>query len=366
MVCTDYKIKLSYKAEEPDWDAFLVDAIGGHHLQTSLWGQLKAFSGWRAARIIVTRGEQIVAGAQLLMRPLPLIGNVCYVPKGPLFTSNDPELRNLFIDKLQQMVKTHRIVYLIVQPPCNDEAFAHQLTKLRFQQSKNRLFITATLLVDLTMDLDKILAQMRKKTRQHIRVGQRKGISVREGTESDLHTFHHLLGTAGKRLKFSPDPEEYFRTLWRLFNPHGYVKLFLAEYKGEAVSALLTIPFGDTVLCKRIGWSGDHLKRYPNELLHWATIKWAKSKGYRSLDFEGVDLKVARTLLSGEPLPDETMKGATFFKLGFGGRITLFPEAYDYIPNPILRLVYTRMFPKIVNSSLGTKAYRYIRHLLKK
>ena len=366
MVCADYKIKLSYKAEEPEWDAFLADAIGGHHLQTGLWGQLKAFSGWRAARIIVTKREQIVAGAQLLMRPLPLIGNVCYVPKGPLFTSNDPELRNLFIDKLQQVVKTHRIVYLIVQPPCNYEAFAHQLPHLGFRPSRNSIAPTATVLVDLAMDLDKILAQMRSKTRYNIRVGERKGISVREGTESDLHAFHHLMVTTGQKNKFSPEPEEYFRTLWRLFHPHGYVKLFLAEYKGEAVSALLAIPFGNTVIYKRGAWAGHHGNLHPNEVMQWTAIKWAKSKGYRYYDLVGIDPEVARALVCGKSFTDGSRQGLTSFKLGFGGQITLFPEAYEYIPNPILRLAYTRVFPKIVNSSVGTKAYRYIRHLLKR
>jgi hypothetical protein len=68
----DYQVRLSGGGPDPEWDAFVAQNPGGHHVQTSLWGQLKALLGWKAARIIVTDHERIVAGAQLLTRSMSI------------------------------------------------------------------------------------------------------------------------------------------------------------------------------------------------------------------------------------------------------------------------------------------------------
>lgn len=73
------------------WDSFVVAVPGGHHVQTSLWARVKPRLGWRAARVTLRRqGRQPVAGCQLLIRSLPLIGNVGYVTKGPLCPEEEP------------------------------------------------------------------------------------------------------------------------------------------------------------------------------------------------------------------------------------------------------------------------------------
>jgi len=239
-----YRVRVSHETEDPDWDAFLAQTPGGHHVQTSLWAQVKALLGWQAVRVVVTQGEQIVAGAQLLMRPLPLVGTVGYVPKGPLSALDDPVLKELVVNELQQVAKAHRIQLLVIQPADSSEAFAHQLRRWGFRPSPITVVPTATLLIDLTKELDDILAQMKRATRYGIRRSLREGISVREGTERDLPTFYRLLVATGQRQQFSPSPEEYFVKMWRLLRPYGYIRPFLAEYEDEAVSAHLIVPFG--------------------------------------------------------------------------------------------------------------------------
>jgi len=102
-----------------------------------------------------------------------------------------------------------------------------------------------------------------------------------------------------------------------------------------------------TVLAKRGGWPGRHGRRHPNRVLHWTVIKWAKAQGYRHYDFEGIDLRAARAIVHGKPLPDSLQQTPTSFKLGFGGQVTLFSEAYDYVYNPFLRWAYNTVSPKI-------------------
>lgn len=346
---TDYQVRISDELEEPDWDAFLEKTPGGHHVQTSLWAQVKALLGWRALRILVTQGEQIIAGAQLLMRPLPLAGVVAHIPKGPVFASNEPVLAEIIIKELHQVAKTYRIQYLIVQPPNNGQDMARRLPGLGFRPSPIRAAPTATVLIDLTNDLDDILSRINKATRRHIRRGLREGIIVREGTYSDLDTFYSLLTATSQRCQFSPEPREYFRQMWRIFRPHGYVRLFLAEHEGEAISAHWVIVFGNTLISKKSGWSGRHTRRRPNEVLEWEVIKWAKAQNYHYYDFEGIKPEAARAILQGGSLPKSFSQTATSFKLKFSGQVTLFPETYDYVYNPLLRWAYSKIFSKVAN-----------------
>jgi peptidoglycan pentaglycine glycine transferase (the first glycine) len=349
------QVQLSWEPAAPEWDSFLAATPGGHYAQTSLWGQVKALRGWCPVRVVVSQGARIVAGAQLLLRPLPLVGAIGYIPKGPLVAGDDPCLAQLVFDAVQQLARAQRLQYLVVQPPHNGAAVVPHLVEGGFRPTALELAPTATLLLDLSKSLDDLLAQMKKNTRQNIRRSQRAGITVREGTEQDLPFFYRCLTATSQRQHFAAGRSsyEYYAQLWRVFHPHGYLKLFLAEYAGEAVSAKLVIPFGDVVLYWRRGWSGHPGSHKPNEALEWAVIQWAKAQGYRYCDVGGLNPQVARAVLQGAPLPAALQQTATSFKLGFGGQVSLFPAAYDYIANPVLRWGCRTMFPKLVPTSIG-------------
>ncbi len=340
VVSASYRTHASTATDDPAWDAFLAATPGGDYLQTSLWAQVKAPFGWRAVRLVVTQDERIVAGAQLLIRPLPLVGAVGYAPRGPLIAVDDPELTRLVLDELHRVAKGHRVQYLMVQPPSNGITLAQQLPHWGFRPSPIIMAPIATIRFDLSLEPDDLLARMRKKTRQHIRNGLRAGVTVREGTETDLQTFYRLHVATSERQNFLPYPETYFSGMWRVLRPHGYVRVFLAEYQEEVVSALVVLVFRDTVYTLAIGWSGRHARAMPNEVLYWSAILWAKAQGYRYCDFTWIDPRIARAVLDGEVLPDCLRHTATFFKLGFGGQVTLFPGGYDYVYNPLLRSIY--------------------------
>jgi len=54
--------------------------------------------------------------------------------------------------------------------------------------------------------------------------------------------------------------------------------LLLADYKGEILSSILLLAFGDTVSYKMGGWSGERRDVRPNELLHWTAMRWARDR----------------------------------------------------------------------------------------
>lgn len=357
------RIRIATTSEDPAWDDFLARTPGGHYVQTSLWAKAKALLNWRAVRVVVMRDKHVVAGAQMLIRSLPLYGAVGYVSKGPLSATSedDFELTKHIIDQLHKVAKTNGVQYLAIQPPNNGEALAQYLPSWGFEPSSREIMPTATVLLDLSLDLDEILSQMRKKTRQYIRRGLREEIAVRLGSRDDLPAFYRLLVKASERRNYTTYSEAYFSELWDVFKPHNYIQLFLAEYKREAVAALLVMAFGDTVVTKTIGWSGLYGDRQPNELLYWKVIEWAKAQGYRFYDFEGIEPEVAKLVAFEEALPDSLRRTPSFFKLGFGGQVTLLPQVYDHIYNPFLRWGYTSVLSKVSSSTVITRVEDAIR-----
>jgi hypothetical protein len=228
---TGYQVQVSGDAHDAEWNAFLAKIPDGHHVQITLWAQVKALLGWRAVRLIVSQDGQIVAGAQLLIRSLPLVGPIGYVTKGPVFSSLDPILLNLVAKELLQVVKAQSLRGLIVQPSNNGEALAQQLPSWGFRPSPIEVAPSATIQIDLTKDLDEILAQMKKATRKHIHRGPGEGITVREGADSDLDTFYRLLVTTSQRQQFSLYPKEYFAKMWRLFTRMAMSNCFLPSMR---------------------------------------------------------------------------------------------------------------------------------------
>ena len=336
---------------------------GAQYMQTSLWAKVKALLGWRVIRLVLSCQGHIVAGAQLLVRSIPLFGEIGCVARGPLFASNDPALNKAMLVELYRMSKAQKIRYLTVQPPGTDENFARELLRWGFRPGSLLLrpAYSATVLIDLTKDLDAILAKMKAKMRYNIRLGESKYPGSREGTDRDIVSFYYLLEQTGKRQGFVPDTRELIYKMWRVLHAHGYAKLFITEYEGEPVASILTIAFGDTVTYWRGAWSGRYGNRHPNERLHWRAMQWAKAQGFHYYDLGGIDPMAAKAIINGQPLPEWVHKSVTPYKLGFGGQVVVSSEAYEYVENPIFRWGFGRVFPNLSNWTLPWKVVELFR-----
>lgn len=354
-VTTEYQLHVSTEPGNASWDSFLTKVPGGHHVQTGLWAQLKSLLGWNVHRIVVTsREKQIIGGAQILVRSYRFPGKIGIISKGPVFAIPDPELVELVTREIVRVSRQNKIQYLIVQPPNNSSSNDGILTRYGFQPAVINIAHTSTVLVDLTKDVEAIMAGMNQSTRRNIRLAQRKGITYREGTESDLSAFYNAYRATSKRKGFASFPFEYYERMWDLFAPPGYARLFMAEREGEVVSAQLAVAFGDTVINKMSGWSGKFSECRPNEGLYWHVIKWAREQGYHYYDLEGVNPEAARTYLESRKIPEPYGNTFSKFKLGFGGQIESFPDALIFISNPILHTAYRIVIPRISKSRLMT------------
>jgi len=339
----DVDVRLSRERRDPDWDNFVERCPGGHYEQTSLWGEVKSCYGWRPLRIIVSRGKQILAGVQILTRSLGRWGRIGYVMRGPLASPSDPEQVQLILERLHRAAADERLAYVVVVPPYNGQIFEPGLNRLGFRKKPNLLppggIVTATLLLDLSDDLQNLKTRMKKRMRGNLWRARRAGVTVREGTEADVETFRELMWALCQRRKSSPTPpqRDFFEHVWRIFQPLGFVRLFVAELKGCAISALLTFPFGDTVSAWKIGWAGDHAESSPNAMLYWEAIRWSKCNHYDYFDIVQIEKGLARKLQRGDPVDWTAVDGISLNKVSFGASPVLLPEPYYRFYHPLLR-----------------------------
>jgi lipid II:glycine glycyltransferase (peptidoglycan interpeptide bridge formation enzyme) len=345
-----YETVLSHEPADPQWDSFLNQVPGTYFAQSSLWAEVKAFQGWRTLRLTVKRQGEIVAGVQMFMRPWPILGNLGYVSRGPVLETDDPALRARIVDELLHQAGRNRTRALILQPHGLGEGPEELLLAKGFRPTDRAVAPVHTLHLDLSLESDAILAQMKSRTRYNIRVSNRKEITIREGTGADLDGFIRLARMTGERQDFAVPSETFIRQLWERFAPAGHVKLFLAEYQEEIISAQLAIPFGDTVVNKLTVWSGQQGKRKPNEGLLWGAIQWSKDQGYRAYDFGGLSPNGAKYYMNQEPLPEKLKGTVTSFKLGFGGQIIATPRAYMYVSNRLLRRIDKKLLANFEQS----------------
>jgi lipid II:glycine glycyltransferase (peptidoglycan interpeptide bridge formation enzyme) len=359
----DLDVQVTKAASDPEWDAWVAATPGGHHVQTSGWAHVKAAAGLRATRVLLRRDGELVGGCQMLVRRLPLVGNLAYLPRGPLLGSREPELADAMLAAVRRVARRERIVFLKIQPPVDRADLAAALEARGMVSSELHTAPAASVRVDVGVhpDDDSLLKAMRKTVRNRVRQAQRHGIEVRTADGADLPVLQSLLQSTAARQGFDAYPAEYNRRLWESFAPLGQARLLVAEHEGVALSAAMVIPFGDTVLYKIGAWSGDRdAAPGANELLHWTAIAWARAAGYRYYDLEGIPVEVARAVLAGgRATPAD---GVAYFKLGFGGEPVVYPGTYDDAFGRVAGPAIARLIPgaqrgrKVVHRISGRSA----------
>jgi len=325
--------------DEERWNAFLLKK-GGHLLQSYEWGEFKSRFGWRVSRVALEEGGEIIAGAQALIRNLPL-GSLAYVPRGPVV---DPQEGGTFGElwaQLHTLARQEGAVFLRLEPDWEGGERAHLLAREGFHRAPESIQPQSTLAVDIEGDLKSILNQMKPKTRYNIRLAERKGVVVREGREEDLGAFYELLRITGRRDRFFVHSDRYYLEAWRTFAPQGMGRLFLAFYGHQMLAGLMAFAFGHRAYYLYGASSDEHRDLMPNYLLQWEAIRWAKESGCLVYDLWGIPDEVGR---EGEPSDFAKRKGGLWgvyrFKRGFGGRVVRTVGAFDYVySSPLYRLV---------------------------
>jgi len=240
--------------------------------------------------LIENAENEIIASVSVLIRKIPIFGNLMYASRGPICDIHDKEIMQELTEELRKLAKKYKAFVLIIEPDVksDDKEFRKIVQDLNYKIRDDAKNFDEGIQPRYVFRLnikkkteEEIFASFHQKTRYNIRVASKKGIVIREGTKEDLKDFHKIMIVTGKRDNFSIRPLEYFEKMYDVLVPGGHMKLMMAYYEGKPISGIINIIYGKTVWYLYGASSNQHRNLMPNYLLQWEMIKYRNSKQKR-------------------------------------------------------------------------------------
>jgi len=124
----------------------------------------------------------------------------------------------------------------------------------------------------------------RGSARWAVNKARKMGVSVRESREpEDIDAFYHLNCLTKKELGVPCHPYRFFKNLMDQLPKN--TKLYLSEFKGEAIGAGLMEYYGDKVIYGYGAANPSSLQMHPYDSFLWKSIEDACHSGYHTFDF---------------------------------------------------------------------------------
>lgn len=392
-----------------------------HFLQSLSWGEFakvkKNLTPYYLG--LTTDDDEIVAATLLLEKKLPM--NMCYfyAPRGFVLDYKNKELVRTMTKKIVEFAKSKKAIFVKIDPDLIKQSTNYQDVTVKnkdyeeifetlkscgfkhqgFTQNFETMQPRYTFRIDLTQSLEDIEAHFSKTTKQRIAKSLKLDTEVTIGTKDDLKEFYHLMTLTESRKDFISYNEDYYETLYEIFNGNENSKatLFLGkvhfnktikaleknlktindqisilpidnlsksaknklkelttqkqnitkeiekykEYKKEygndiTLSAHMIIEYGDKAWVLYAGNHNDLSETYVNYNTYYEHIKYCKEKGIKIYDQFGT---------IGDLSKNNPRLGLHEFKKKFGGDYIEFIGEWDYVTNPLMYFVFTKLVP---------------------
>jgi lipid II:glycine glycyltransferase (peptidoglycan interpeptide bridge formation enzyme) len=299
--------------------------------------------------------------------------SVLYAPKGPLLDWTNESLRNRVIDDLQSFAKNQGGIFFKMDPDVvlgtgvpqspddivdnTGQSVISGLQRRGWKYSSDQIQFKNTVLIDLGLSEEELLARMKQKTRYNIRLAQKKGVTLRIGTPDDFDMLYNMYAETSVRDGFVIRDEGYYKTVWNIFAekpqspisnrqppittyPLPFTEPLIAEIEGDPVAAIFVFYFAKRAYYVYGMSRNAHREKMPTYLLQWEAIKRAKARGCTVYDLWGA--------------PDvfdesDSMWGVYRFKEGLGGKVVRTLGAWDYAPNPLWYKLYSEIIPRMLD-----------------
>lgn len=348
------------------WDLLVDRTPGTDVTQLSTWADLRARVGFSPLYLLAYRGAELVGGAQILTRRMPVLGTVGYLPYGPLVAPDvaaADDVRRVLVDALA-MLGRRRLQILFVQPPEGDHDTSSELLQHGFRPSSAGIAPGGSIRIDLTADLAEIRSRFGKRLKSWTNRWESRGVTVRAGDERDVALLAELMATSAQHQGYTPLPLDYMTALYRELAATGHAVLFVGEVNGVPVAADLMTGCGDMLRGRLSGFdrSGEAMRLSVPAAIRWEMIKWAKTQGYRWFDFGGLRPETLDALLGGHDRSTDTLPTADQPKVTFGGTAFRYPTPVEMIRPAALRTAYDLAW----RSAAGRRLFSEVQSLLRR
>ena len=287
-------MKLVNKDNMEKYSEFLSNHERCNFQQSVEWGKVK--DAWKNEIVLAEdKNGNIIGSISVLIRKMPIFGNMMYVSRGPICDIHDKGVLSELTEGLKELAKGYKAFTLLMEPDIksDDEEFKKIVKELGYKIKDDVKDFSQAIQPRYVFRLDikgktedEIFKAFHQKTRYNVRLAGRKGVVVKEGTREDLKDFHEIMKITGKRDDFIIRPLSYFEKMYDELGEHAH--LLMAYYEDKPISGIFNIDYGNKVWYLYGASSNEHRNLMPNYLLQWEGIKYAINHGKDIYDFRGV------------------------------------------------------------------------------
>lgn len=290
-----------------------------HPLQSWEWGEFRKKMGIDVVRI---------NGWQITFHPVPYTRwTIGYFPKGPKPTKE-------MLQKLKEIGESKHAIFIQIEPNVPKRSEILDLGSNILKPSHRPLFTKYTFVLDLTPSEEELQKNLHPKTRYNIRVAQKHGVVISEDNSKNAFRAYLALTTqTTHRQGFYAHSPTYHEHMWTTMREAGIAHQFTASYQGEILAVWILFSWKNQLFYPYGASSRNHRETMAPTLLLWEIMRWAKNKGFTSLDLWGA--------LGPDPDPTDPWFGFHRFKQGFNPKLVEFIGSYDLVVQPWAYTLYT-------------------------
>ncbi len=292
------------------------------HPHASLWQSLE-WKGYqeslgRTVKVYAAlEGREIVASALVVVDRTSFGLSTWEIPRGPLVSGKWKVESGKLIEKVMSDAKRYRCLSVYISPPETLSIFNFQ-----FSTSSRLVYPEATRIIDLTLNEEGLLGQMKPKGRYNIGVAQKHGITVKEST--DAGAYQALAAETAARDGFRGHRGGYEGFLRHL--PGSFLLLAYGA-SPEPIAGLLGVSWGTTGIYYYGASSSRERELMAPYLLQWEAMRLCKAKGCTQYDLFGI---------APEDAVNHPWSGVSEFKAKFGGHVVSYPPEQQVTLRPVM------------------------------
>jgi lipid II:glycine glycyltransferase (peptidoglycan interpeptide bridge formation enzyme) len=331
-------IRFANPDEITQWnDLILANPDDGNVFQGYEFAQQKQLGGWTPQYLI----SDTVAITVLEKSTIGL-GTLWYLPKGPGITLVR-ELDDILAD-LKDFAHQNGVFAVKIEPELldSDETRADFL-KLGLVKVNPIQPNFSTVTLNISDDLDTVMASLNQKGRHAIKRAERDGVTVQrvESTDENCRLMYDLLAATAEG-SFRIRNYNYYKTFWQRYADAGKGQLFFAYVDNQIVAGAYAIVFGNKSTYKDGASIRERTVYGASHLLQWHVITWAKENGSVIHDFCG---SPPSNEIKNEQHPHY---GIGRFKTSFNKEVTDYIGAWDLTVNPTSYKIWAKIGERIV------------------
>ena len=250
-------------------------------------------------------------------------GRYLEIPCGPLLDYKDKKTVKAVFEKIAEIAKKEKCVFVRVRPQLiNTPGNLQLLADLGLKKSPMHLAAEHTVIIDLTKSEDELLANMRRQTRYEVRRAGKQGITVEKSRSEEIFKeFRKVQAKTAKRQGFVPPNLKTLMAEREAFDDK--IAIYVAKTDdGKPIAYGMIIKDGKEGDYYEAASTDLHRKMPGAYALLWQTMKDLKAEGYERFNLWGI---------APPGQPNHRYAGVTTFKTGFGGEVVEYVPAHDMV-----------------------------------